>query len=328
MPVVRTYSKTMSIAGLLVLGAASSASAQYAYVSDVGNGNIDRLDAITGAFVAPTPFITGSSGQGLTAVGNVIYTGKDKAILTFNHTTGAALGTFVSNTPDNILTVVTSHDKSVLYTTNYGSVNSYDLATGTVHHTGATPDAWGVDVAPDNSVYVANGWSSGNNTGVNSGVYKFSADLSSSSVIVAPGDHGLVRGSGLVFAKDGTFYVANVGDASNGISDFINHYQADGTYIDKLTDPSLNVVFGLAIGPDSNLYAVNLVGNCISRFDTSNDTFKDIFVGPHSGVTSFPKTLYFDESTAATPEPGSFALLSGLFSVGAFAVRRRSSRKK
>ena len=211
----------------------------------------------------------------------------------------------------------------------YGNVLAHTYVTGPG---GADANVWGVAVNPITGQVIASAnWSSAGDA-VHVGINEYNANLTGQSSLVAYNDHGLAHGVGITYTPDGkSFYVVNGGNAAPEAPDaFLLHYTSAGGYIATLTAPAgaLDHPFQPAIGPDGNLYVSNQEGNCILRFDTSTDTFKDVFVSASASSSAggdSAKTLFFTSNIIAqTPEPSTLVSLlstSGL-SLGYFFIRR------
>jgi DNA-binding beta-propeller fold protein YncE len=124
----------------------------------------------------------------------------------------------------------------------------------------------------------------------------------------------LVLGATPVQSQTQNLYAANFN--ANTISVF----NLTGSLVQTISG-NLNQPQGLTFDSAGNLYVANNNTNTISEFDSSGVFQK--FIG-NSGNLNGPLFVAFTPA----PEPGSMALLTGLFVPGgAFAVRRRLTRK-
>ncbi len=305
----------------LSITAATAVKAQYLYLGDYASNHVVRFDAYTGAAVTPNPFIsTAGLAEGIDCKGSklaVANFGSGKINL-YDKATGAFSSTLVSN----VFAGQISYNKSgsLIYAADTASgIRAFDSSTGAQVYSVSLAGAHDVVVGADGSVYAAN---------IGNTVFKYSANLSTMTTFIAAGDHGLQKAVGPTFANDGSFYITNT-TVHGGTSDFINHYDANGNFISKLTDASLSGAYGTAIGPDGNLYVANLSGACVVRFNSKSDTFIGAFVLAHAGGINNPKYIHFDsQNIQAVPEPGSIAMFAGLGIAGAGCIMRRRAHKK
>jgi hypothetical protein len=324
----------------LSLGASAARAGQgYAYVGDYAGSQVVRFDDTTGAPISPTPYIPLSHAEGVGGTNTVLAVASgDGFINLYDISKGAAPPPLIRtiNTPGfSGLRIAFSPDGSKLYaggTINYpapGQIREYDFATGTELGHINTPDgSWGVAVNQiTGQVAYTTGWA----TGSGGAVYGANADLSGAHVIVAPGDHGITGLVGITFTRDGqSFYVVNGGNG-DPLNSFVNHYRADGTFIDRVSEvgmPSgaLNNAFDTEIGPNGNLFVTSQNGACVVEFNTKDDTYNSIFIPPHAGGLAQAKTLHF--SVNSVPEPSSLALLGlgGAALLGRRAAAARARR--
>ena len=168
------------------------------------------------------------------------------------------------------------------------------------------------------------GWFGGN------AVYKVSPDLSSVSTLISDAtlaSHGISGDAGIAVSKDGSFYVCT-DNANYSQAAVISHYDASGNFLDNISDSHFTGGFDIKIGPDGNLYATNTTSfgstpGCILRFDTTTDTFMDVFVTNTGG--NGPEALFFD-SICAVSEPSSLAFVIACLGSVALVRKKRAIR--
>ena len=315
-------SMSRAIISLTCLSIASMtvAHAQYLYLGDYSSNHVVRFDAYTGAEAGPNPFIaTAGLAEGIDCKGSKLAVANygSGTINLYNKSDGSFSSTLVNDVFAGQISY--NKDGSLIYAADVSSgIRAFDANTGAQVYSVNLSGAHDVAVGADGSIYAAN---------IGNTVFKYSSDLSTMTTFIAAGDHGLEKAVGPTFANDGSFYITNT-TVHGGSSDFINHYDANGNFINKLTDASLSGAYGTAIGPDGNLYVANLSGACVVRFNTTNDSFIGAFVSAHAGGINNPKYIHFDsQNVQAVPEPGSMALLAGLGIAGAGFTMRRRSRK-
>jgi hypothetical protein len=305
--------------------------------------------------------------EGMGGIGSNLYiAGSDGAIHIYDvssNTSGVATG-IISQTTTGFtgggLRINFSPTGNIMYAagnaTN-GVIDSFTQSSSvfTRTHQFTSPNAtgiWGVATNPlTGEVYYTTGWRS--STEATAGVYKLNADLSvptgvpsTGTVIVASKStpSGKISGTttnastitglaGIVFKSDGTFYVVNGANATP-MNDFIQHYKADGTFIDQvnltgMTAGALNNAFDAEIGPGGDLYVAAQNGNCVVRINSSTDTFVSGYVPNGADSLQSAKTLHFTSNNIpGTPEPGTVAAGAGLLlGVGSLLGRKRLRRR-
>ena len=166
-----------------------------------------------------------------------------------------------------------------------------------------------VAVGPDGSVYATHFQN-------NTGVLKFSPNLTTFTKFVNPGDHGLKQPSGMVVDASGNLWVSNIG---TGTGAFVNEYDSSGTFLRSVATNDKPI--GLALGPgDGNIYVAEFGSNTIGKIEGGvRTTFID---RPNAGIS--PKYLEFTENCiAAVPELETLPLfLTGLSFLASLSVRR------
>jgi hypothetical protein len=325
------------LATLALAGPSAAGPVGYLYVGDFAGSQVVRFDDHTGAPVPPTPYIRIPGAEGVGGTTTLLaVSSTNQFINVYDVSTGSASPPLVRsiNTPGfSGLRIAFSLDGAHLYVGGIigypapGQVREYNFATGMLEHSINTPHgSWGVAVNPLNGkVYYTTGWA----TGSNGAVFAANPDLSGVTQIVAPGDHGITGLVGVTFKKDGTFYAVNGGNGDPN-NDFINHYAADGTFLDRVSTVgmppgSLFNAFDTEIGPDKNLYVSSQNGACVVQFDASTDSYLSIFVPPHGAGLQQAKTIHFSvNNVQAVPEPASLSLLGlGSLVLAGYAYRRR-----
>lgn len=352
------------------LGLASAAHAaepsQFLFVGDLNTGTLLRYSADAGpSFLTPYGLNGNTSdpayivGQGVTegvhGTGNTLITSQNLNgtwhISRFDRFTGAFIG-YVSPQPfKGIGNIALTNDAKTVYVPDEADSTLYrvDVATGNVLAAVPMNGVHDVQIGADGFIYATayNG---------NSGVRRYSADLSAFDQIVLPGANGLNRPAGVVVSGN-TLYVAQNSQTQNAS---IYQYTLNGsnaaTYQTQLTSSLLSFSFGMELGPDNNLYVAvpgTYTGqggpNRIVQIDLTNGFSSSspastaiLYSGtnPSTTYTStstnviWPKYIKFssnfatanDPGVAATaPEPGTFALLTlgTLAGAGSLIVRRK-----
>ena len=195
--------------------------------------------ASTAALAAPMVY------RGTIRIDNVTtYAQGDVSSASFQHTTPAG---------DNrlLLVVATYYDTAGVASLTFGSGGSGD---------GQFNAAWGVAVAPDGSVYVADV--------NNSRIQKFTAAgvFATKWGSSGAGDGEFSFASGVAVAPDGSVYVA---DASN---DRIQKFTAAGVFVTKwgsngTGNGQFDTPFGVAVAPDGSVYVADSWNDRIQKFD-------------------------------------------------------------
>jgi streptogramin lyase len=113
----------------------------------------------------------------------------------------------------------------------------------------------------------------------------------------------------MVFDTLGDLWVSNFSSANPGVFEF----SPTGSFMTVVTSASLLVEpFGLALGPDGNIYVADFGGNNVAEIDTTNDMVSNFISNPSSCTINptdclvAPKYLTFADINV--PEPGSLAL--------------------
>ena len=344
-----TAARNVALLALSATAAESAHAQDYLYVGDYSGNQVVRFNGDTGAPVNPTPFISLTGAEGVGGVDKVTLNGHYYAntlsvasgvhtINTYdisNPTVSPGLISSISTPGWSGLRIAFSNNGNTLYSGGYlgnngaaGELRAYQFGTSTElnHIDNNNNGIWGVAVNPQNGrVYWTTGWT-GNSGG---GIYSANPDLTGVTQIAAPGAHGATGLVGITFKPDGTFYVVNGGNGDPN-NDFILHYKADGTFLDRvdmtgMPSNALYNAFDTEIGPDGGLYVTSQNGACAVEFNDSTDTYDRIFVPPHAGGLQQAKTIHFSTNSVVSgvPEPGVIALLLACGLTGGRLLLRR-----
>ncbi|MBC7805152.1 MAG: hypothetical protein H7145_03275 [Akkermansiaceae bacterium] len=365
----------LSLGGIALLFAIAQGTAQAAepsdflFVGDLRTGTLFRYGAenINGT-LAFTPYgLNGNTtdpayiaNQGVTegvhGTGNTLITsqkiGNDFRISRFDRATGAFISFVSPQVFAGIGNLALTNDATTTYVPDESGNRLYrvDVATGNILSSAAMTGVHDVQIGADGFIY-ATAYSG------NSGVRRYTADLSSFAQIVAPGNNGLTRPAGVVVSGN-TLYVAQ---NSQTVNAKVYKYTINGnntaTYDTQVTSSLLSFSFGMEQGPDNNLYVAipgTFTGqggpNQIAKLDLTNGfsqantvvTTAILYPGVNSSPTYtstasnviWPKYIKFSSNFAqandpgvaiVVPETGSIVLLltGGLPLVGMVLRRRK-----
>jgi len=350
------WRRAVVLAGMLAFCAAGSAGAGPIPTAQIFLGDFNGQQVVRWSGNTPDTFVSSfgvgtfvegmggySVGSGVNKVNHVLV-GAGANILDYivNFPTGQSLAHTIANAGFTLQMTVANDGNSFYAAQGGNGISQFSIVPGNygtrLNQTavkgpgGASADVWGVAVNPANGDVIASANWAGPGEGVHVGINEYDSSLHFIKFLVPYGDHGLTHGAGITFAPDGSFYVVQGGNAVPLSPDaFVLHYAADGTYLDTLTAPAgfLNHAFQPAIGPDGNLYVSNQAGNCVVRFNTTTQTFMDVFISASATAGNgeeSAKTIFFTTNTIAqtAPEPASiFMALSGSVLLGGWALRRR-----
>lgn len=231
----------------------------------------------------------GSEGIVIDPTKNVAYMAtccQQSEILVYDY----SKGTFLSPIPvpgQDLLDVALSNDSQFLFVTSYGGLTKISTITNTVvgfysslNLNNKIQGLWGVAVHPTSGrIYVGQNWQIGNGT---STIEIIDQSFSGLATLFATAPSGFSY-RGLNFNTDGTLWAVMASDDKN-ISDRLVHYNSvDGSIIGSynFVTPTANAgvtngdveAFDLAFGPDGNLYITTYNGDCVTKFNTTTNTF-------------------------------------------------------
>ncbi len=311
---------------ILSVAALPGANPNQLYIVDTTNGGVRSYNATTGAAIS-TNILENSSGQAITLSGMA----------------GA---------------VMSSDGRDFYVTSSTGSssgVYEFDTVTGKEVGFLAFQDAH--DVAFHNGMLYVTAYGASNDGYTNTGVWQYNANLTGGvNIIPAMGTAGstptglssndLYNASGMTFVGNNLFvgnspiYLGVDGNGKSKIS-FVQEYNLSGaspTYVNTFTSPTGNPnaiynPFGLATGPDGNVYVSSLgtIGQTNGSISEINVTTGAVTTwlanGSFGGAAgNAPKYLSFNsEAVSYVPEPGSNILMGiGLAGLGLVArIKRR-----
>lgn len=290
---------------ILAVQSASYAQADHLFVSNSVN-TISELDS-SGTLVNTLHNVNApvSTGLAFDASGNLYAASQNNG--TIYKYTGAVdgPGSFAQTPPSAFLKGIVFDSVGNLYVADYNHsvITEFDTGGNLVKSFGnghvSAPE--GIAIDHSGNIYDANYF--------DNLVQEFDANGNFIRVLGnSPG--ALSRPVGLAIDSANNLYVANT--ASNTISVFDPTgvlFKTIGSNL-SLAQPS-----GIAFDSQGNLYAANSGDSTIAEFDSSGaliHTFTSGVSGPQ-----------FIVLTPETPEPGAFALLSGLFLSGAVFLKRR-----
>jgi hypothetical protein len=334
------------LTGLLALVAPAARAADLLISSTGATNAVLRYDGATGAplgaFVSGAPLVE-PHGLAYGPDGN-LYVGNGAGsadILRYQGQTGSFLGAFGS--PDDAILTrqITFGPDGNIYT--FGSpggslaILRYNATTGmplpSAGNTGAVFSnlsgingnfVEGLAFGPDGNLYYSYGAEVhrvAGATGSNLGTFATTGGQPNQTLI-----------AGLTFGPDGNLYAA---DLLAGVVDRFN-----GTTGAALPSPGnsgavfangngigLGIVpFGVAFGPDGNLYMSSENG-FVMRYNGVTGAYIDTFVPLGTGGLSSPGYMIFTPTAAAVPEPSGLVLCAtaGLCLVGRGWLRRRAA---
>jgi hypothetical protein len=166
------------------------------------------------------------------------------------------------------------------------------------------------------------------------GVVDFTANLTNEQTFVAAnsavGDgQTLTHPTGMAFDSSGNLWVANVYTKNGSVigagastENLVAEYSPTGTLLKTIESNGneLFTVFGLALGPDGNIYATSFNGDEITEINDSTGALTD-FLNFASGDEPKYATWQSDEVTY-TPEPRTYGLITLGFMMVLLLLRR------
>lgn len=231
----------------------------------------------------------GSEGIVVDPTKNVAYMAtccQQSEILVYDY----SKGTFLTPIPvpgQDLLDVALSNDGQFLYVTSYGGLTKISTVTNSVVDFFSSLDLnnkiqgmWGVAVHPTTGkIFVGENWQIGNGT---STIEFVDPSFTGSATLFATAPTGF-NYRGLNFNADGTLW-AVMASSDKNLSDRLVHYNGvDGSIIGSFNflTPAANAgvtngdveAFDLAFGPDGNLYITTYNGDCVTKFNTTTNTF-------------------------------------------------------
>jgi WD40 repeat protein len=225
--------RLLSVAVVALLFLAATAHADI-FVANFGDGTIKRFD--DAGNLIPGTYITGlGSSEGVACIklsSNELYVANNSGTIhVFDLATGAPITSFAVAGAQSIAAMSFSIDGSVLYAADYGAGMIFGVNPNSPHNViyhAPTTASHDVRVGPDGYVYATHFLNQ-------TGVVRFSKDLTTSTQFVAYNDHGLARAGGLAFDGSGNLWVT---DFTNPGA-FISEYQNSGgisTYLRTVAD--------------------------------------------------------------------------------------------
>jgi sugar lactone lactonase YvrE len=121
-------------------------------------------------------------------------------------------------------------------------------------------------------------------------------EIGSPSAFITAGSGGLQSPSWSILGSDGNLYVA-----SNGSRSAVLRYNATtGAFIDTFVAPGSGglsnpgvTAFGMAFGPDGNLYVVSGGTNQVLEYNGTTGAFLQVFISAGSGGLNVPRAVTF-----------------------------------
>ena len=358
------------------LAARAAEPTDFLFVGDLKTGTLLRYGVSSiGGSLALTPYgLNGNLndaayivGQGVTegvhGTGNTLITsqhvGNTWYISRFDRFTGAFINHVSAQTFGGIGNIALTNDAKTVYVPDESGNKLYriDVATGTVLSSVTMAGVHDIQIGADGFIYAA-AYSR------NSGVIRFSADLSTSTTIVAPattselaspGPTTLYRPAGMVVTGSTLYINQNILGTGASVFKYDLNGGSPATFNAKVSSPLLAFTFGMEQGPDGNLYIAvpgtypgangsDLIAKVTVANIFSNSTVSTALTYPGTvNSTTYtsddtniiqPKYIKFSQNFAqandpgVAPEPGSIALFltAGLPLAGLVARRRRKNR--
>ena len=313
----------ISFIGVLDNRSATAAPVQL-FVSNLATGNVLSFNSDTGGFIRN--LVSSGAGEGVVCLpvaggGCTLFVSNNGSSITayaINALTSAPLGTFAG--PYTGVTTFAALSLSAsptptLYAADYGTSNIFAIpitaappgVLPTAGPPGFTTTSASHDVAVGNgSVYAARFSPTTN-------VFAAADNPASTllfSTFITNGDNGLTAPAGMAVDTTGNLWVSNFSSTNPGVYE----YSSTGAFITEVISPLFVAPFGLARGPDGNIYVADFFGNRVEEIDLSAGNSVTAFITnpatcPSSPeCLSHPKYLTFS-NISAVPEPGSLVLI-------------------
>lgn len=361
----------VGLAGLMIGLSAASQADNFLYVGDYGSGVLHRFDASSAALAAPQgklpnspnnvdPFIAanyrvteGVHGTANTLLVTTNVNGVGPRLARFRRDTGAFINYVGAKTYSGIGGIAITNDAKYVYIPDEAGNTLYRVNTfdGSIAASVGLTGVHDVVISPDGTYILAAGYAhtAGYTVGGTAySVLKFNADLTGETGFIKLNDAAtgnLTNATGMSFAADGSLFVGN-NKRSTSVDSSIFHFNGNGSYINKVSDPKLDGIFGVDYGPDGNIYASGLASaygaptsfDCVVKYNLTYKTNNVLDIYNPSAVSAYllgnqavSKYLKFDTNFAPTndpftPEPGTIGLLSALTVSGASLGLRRRKR--
>ena len=322
------------------------------FISNFGSGTVLSFNSDTSAFIRNlTTGVSTGAAEGLTCLpiaggGCTLFVSNNSTIITAYAITGlssARLGTFFTSPNSNSRFAALSLSASTtptLYAADPGTGNIYAIPISSPISPGGPPTPGTAvltstsashDVAVGNSdVYLAY-WGPGTGSSVLDAPDTPTSPLAIATLpFILNGTNGLIHPAGMVVDNNGDVWVSqfpglNV-TTGGGVYEFSPtgtclaevSSSPTGTCITNVTSPLIIGPFGLALGPDGNVYVADFTGNSVEEINLSDGDLVTSFITNPSGCMSSmpppdclsdPKYLTFSNIPASVPEPGSLVLL-------------------
>ena len=205
-----------------------------------------------------------------------------------------------------------SHDSNSVKVFSPSGQFINDLGTGG----GELVGPWGMTFGPDGRLYVGGRYS--HNVvrfDVNTGAYDQLVNTAASGNLVMP--------RSLAFGPDGNLYVSSRVEGLLTTVDAIKRYEANtGAFLGDFViagSGGLNNPYGIAFGPDSNLYVASASTNEIKRYNGLSGAFIDTFIAAGSGgLTNASQILFHTEGSLYVANQSTQQILRYDGSTGSF----------
>ncbi|MGL4630825.1 MAG: hypothetical protein ACRCVT_06410, partial [Leadbetterella sp.] len=197
---------------------------------------------------------------------------------------------------EDILDIDLSNNGQYLFITTYKRVYRYSTAGNPATQVGFVEEAtigtgtnnfWGIDAnGNDSRVFFSTNWRNASDEGA-SAIYSLPSDLSGNETKLADAPANF-QFRGVVFDKDGNLWAIASPKTASNVKDRLYKFTMSGnsgnssssTYWEiprngngaSASNANVNA-FDLAFGPDDRLYITTYLGDCVVRFNTTNNTF-------------------------------------------------------